>query len=288
MLSFLFHYSLLQNIACSALCYTVVLVGCLFYTCYCVSVNPRGCCYLGPQGPCPSAMASWYRLPFPFLPHPLQLAVIISHPISLDRLFPKNACQRRSPGWPWWGGEGRVHVALRWVHRLRAGPLVPLPADQTCLPAWGIPAGASGPALVSSPLFPVFHSQGPGDLLIEFHPLELEMPEGGAVETRACPRRSWVSVDVPELGMDVEMRAHGWNYQPAGRGLVGLFPNGMGRLCSCPRLSLGGHTAGQPASPPLIVSGHLGAVGKGLCVLVQVSLSLLPEWWRLQKPTSAW
>ena len=97
MLSILFHYSLLQNIACSALCYTVVLVGCLFYTCYCVSVNPRGCCYLGPQGPCPSAMASWYRLPFPFLPHPLQLAVIISHPISLDRLFPKNACQWCSP-----------------------------------------------------------------------------------------------------------------------------------------------------------------------------------------------
>lgn len=80
-----------------------------------------------------------------------------------------------------------------------------------------------------SPLLPVFHSQGPGDLLIEFHLLELEMPEGGAVETRACPRRSWVSVDVPELGMDVEMSAHGWNYQPGGRGLMGLFPDGMGR-----------------------------------------------------------
>lgn len=44
--------------------------------------------------------------------------------------------------------------------------------------------------------------------MIEFHLLELEMPEGGAVETRACPRRSWVSVDVPELEMDVEISTH--------------------------------------------------------------------------------
>ena len=49
---------------------------------------------------------------------------------------------------------------------------------------------------------------GPGDLLTEFQLLELEIPEGEAVKTRACPRRSWVSVAVSELGIDVEISAH--------------------------------------------------------------------------------
>lgn len=60
-----------------------------------------------------------------------------------------------------------------------------------------------------------------------------------------------------------------------------------------PCLHLGDHTAGQPASSPLIVSGHLMAVGKGsealarLYVLVEVSLSLLPRAVAPPKPASA-
>lgn len=44
--------------------------------------------------------------------------------------------------------------------------------------------------------------------MTEFQLLELEIPEGEAVKMRACPRRSWVSVAVSELGIDVEISAH--------------------------------------------------------------------------------
>ena len=44
--------------------------------------------------------------------------------------------------------------------------------------------------------------------MTEFQLLELEIPEGEGVKTRACHRRSWVSVAVSELGIDVEISAH--------------------------------------------------------------------------------
>ena len=135
-----------------------VLVGYLFYICYRVSVNPSGCCSLGPRDLCPSAVASWHCLPFPFLPHPLQLPVIVSHPISLDRLFPKNDCRWCSSGWPWGEGVTAESASLWWVHRPWAG----LPADGTSPLSWGILAGAWGPAQVPFPLLLVFRNRDLG------------------------------------------------------------------------------------------------------------------------------
>ena len=102
------------------------------------------------------------------------------------------------------GGDSRVHVTLVGAPAL----------SRTAASRWDLPAFLGNPSrcLRTSPgafPFPSGLSQsGPGDLLTEFQLLELEIPEGEAVETRACPRRSWVSVAVSELGIDVEISAH--------------------------------------------------------------------------------
>lgn len=101
------------------------------------------------------------------------------------------------------GGDSRVRVTLVGAPAL----------SRTAASRWDQSAFLGNPSRClrtspgAFPSSPGLSQSGPGDLLTEFQLLELEMPEGEAVETRACPRRSWVSVAVPELGMDEEINA---------------------------------------------------------------------------------
>lgn len=101
------------------------------------------------------------------------------------------------------GGDSRVRVTLVGAPAL----------SRTAASRWdqlaflGNPSRRLRTSPGAFPSSPGLSQSGPGDLLTEFQLLELEMPEGEAVETRACPRRSWVSAAVPELGMDEEINA---------------------------------------------------------------------------------